>query len=245
MKPLIGITCNFYLGGEPGIVTGYGLKEQKWHMIADEYPRAIERAGGIPVLIPILEDWDAVKELADKLDGVLISGGNDVDPTLYGETIIKEVGDIVPQRDRQDIRLTRYIVGETQKPFLGICRGIQILNVAFGGTLIQDMVKEDLPNHSVSCTPINHPVHSVSVAEGSLLKTLVGQAQLKVNSYHHQAVRKVADGLAVTAMAEENIVEGLELPGEQMVLAVQWHPEMMYDDPIQQRLLRGFVEACS
>lgn len=243
MKPIIGITCNFDVDGSAGVLTHFGLPGQDFHMLADEYIRAVEKAGGIPVMIPIYGDFETAKQLVDRVDAVLISGGNDVDPTLYGEFVQKEVGTLVPERDAQDIAITRYVVEKTNKPLLGICRGIQILNVAMGGTLFQDLGKAGHCDHFVGCSPITHPVHQVDLAEGSLLAQIIGDSKLAVNSYHHQAVKDVAPKMVAGAKAAaDGTVEAIELPGERMVLGVQWHPEMLYTCPINQKIFARFVE---
>lgn len=245
MKPLIGITCNFSHDDEPGIHTHYGLPEQKWHMLADEYIRAIENAGGIPVMLPIYQSESALMEALEHLDGVLISGGNDVDPSLYGEFITKDVGAIVPERDAQDIALTRAVIEQTNKPLLGICRGIQIMNVAMGGTLHQDLGKAGYKDHFVGCCPITHPVHKVKLAAQSLIADIIGSDELAVNSFHHQAVNQIAACFIATAVAEDGTVEALELDGDRMILATQWHPEMMYTCGTNQKIFSRFVAECA
>ena len=245
MKPLIGITCNFSHDDEPGMTTHYGLPGQEWHMLADEYVRAIENAGGIPVMLPIYQSENAMLEALDHLDGVLISGGNDVDPSLYGEFITKEVGAIVPERDAQDIALTRAVISKTTKPLLGICRGIQIMNVAMGGTLHQDLGKAGYKDHFVGCCPITHPVHKVRLTAASLIADIIGSDMLAVNSFHHQAVNRVAEGFTVTATAEDGTIEAMEIVGARMVLATQWHPEMMFTCKENQKIFNRFVAECA
>ncbi len=245
MKPLIGITCNFSHDDEPGIYTHYGLPEQKWHMLADEYIRAIENAGGIPVMMPIYQNESVMLEALERLDGVLISGGNDVDPCLYGEFITKNVGTIVPERDSQDIALTRAAIEKTNKPVLGICRGIQIMNVAMGGSLHQDLGKSGYQDHFVGCCPITHPVHKVKLAAQSLIADIIGSNELAVNSFHHQAVSRIAACFTATAVAEDGTVEALEIDGDRMILATQWHPEMMYTCKANQRIFNRFVAECA
>lgn len=245
MKPLIGITCNFSHDDTPGLTTHYGLLEQKWHMLADEYIRAVENAGGIPVILPIYKNKESMAEALEHLDGVLISGGNDVDPSLYGEFIIKEVGAIVPERDAQDLAITRAIIKDTNKPLLGICRGIQIMNVAMGGTLFQDLGKAGYNDHFVGCCPITHPVHKIKLTEGSQIADIIGSTELAVNSFHHQAVHDVADCFSVSAVADDGTIEAIELPGDRMVLATQWHPEMLYTCETNQKIFQRFVKECS
>lgn len=245
MKPLIGITCNYDLNGSSGVTTRFGLPGQEFHMLADEYIRSIEEAGGIPVMIPICQDFATVKEMVDHMDGILISGGNDVSPTLYGEFITKDCGPIVPERDEQDVNIIHYVLNKTQKPLLGICRGIQIMNVAFGGSLYQDVGKAGFDDHFVAASPYPYPVHTVKLEENSLLSQIIGDTTLKVNSFHHQGVKTVGENLKTSAVSvTDGVIEAVELPGERMVLAVQWHPEMMYHCSINRKIFVHFVEEC-
>lgn len=243
MKPMIGITCNIDKTGQAGTVTNMGLPSQAFHLVADDYVRAVENAGGIPVLIPLCGSFETVKALLDRVDGVLLTGGNDVDPTRYGEFIQKEVGQLEPERDEQDLAVARYVVENTQKPLLCICRGIQVLNVALGGTLFQDLGKAGHCDHFVGCSPQTHPVHQVKITPNTLLADIIGAEELAVNSYHHQAVKQLAPGLVAGAVAtEDGTIESIELPGERMVLATQWHPEMMYTTPLQQKVFERLVQ---
>lgn len=214
-------------------------------MLADEYIRSIESAGGIPVMIPIYQGFSTVTELIDRIDGILVSGGNDVDPTRYGEFFIKETGNIVPQRDEQDINLVHYILQETNKPLLAICRGIQVLNVALGGTLHQDLGKAGYNDHFVDSSPYPYPVHTVKLEETSLLAEIIGNDMLKVNSFHHQAIKNLGEGLEVSAVSPtDGVIEAVEIPGDRMVLGIQWHPEMMITCAMNQRIFERFVTEC-
>ena len=180
-----------------------------------------------------------------------MTGGNDVDPTRYGEFIQKEVGQLEPERDEQDLAVARYVVENTQKPLLCICRGIQVLNVALGGTLIQDLPsqhrrEEGLPAMSHRQTALGqYPSHRVEVAEGSLLEQIVGQREIWVNSFHHQAVGEVASCANLSAWAADGVVEAIELPDALFVLGVQWHPEIMtrLEEEASRRLFAAFAEA--
>lgn len=244
-KPIIGITCNFDTKDEVGVVSHMGLAGQKWHFIADNYVASVEAAGGIPVLIPICGDLENAKLLVERMDGVLISGGHDVNPEEYGERVKGYCGELMLPRDRQDIDLTRYLLEETDKPVLGICRGTQIINVAAGGTLYQDLkIQGGFEHHSCEMYPMNAAVHSVTIKNGSKLSGIYQNDQVCVNSFHHQGVKDVADGYMASAVSEDGVTEGIERIGERFVLGVQWHPEMMYDSEEQQKVFRAFVEAC-
>lgn len=246
-KPVIGITCNYDYKDEVGMVSHMGIAGQKWHFLADSYVHSVEQAGGIPVLIPICEDIETVKAMCAGLDAVLVSGGHDVNPQEYGERVKGYCGTIMPMRDRQDIELTKYIVNETDKPLLAICRGVQILNVAAGGNLYQDLKKEGgFEHHFTDMYPLNYPTHSVAVKEGSRLKEIFGKTDVNVNSFHHQAVKETGNGFVATAVSEDGVVEAIEKEnaGGRFVLGVQWHPEMMYDTDEQQAIFRALVKAC-
>lgn len=247
MKPVIGITCNITEDDSVGIREHIGVKGQSWQLIAENYIDVIERAGGLPVLIPFCHDFETVRSILDRVDGILISGGNDVDPQLYGARIHAFNGAVIPRRDRQDLLLTRYILEKTSKPVLGICRGIQIMNVATGGTLWQDVAAEGgFDHHSMGYYPMNFPTHAVSLEEGSWLREIFHAENIRVNSFHHQAVRELGNHWKKTAVSDDGLTEGIEWDDmDRFALAVQWHPEMLFDDDQQQRLIRSFVGACS
>lgn len=244
-KPVIGITCNYDYKDEVGMVSHMGIAGQKWHFLADNYVNSVERAGGIPVLIPICSDLETVKEMVKVMDGVLISGGHDVNPQEYGERVKEYCGTLMPMRDRQDIELTKYILNETEKPMLAICRGVQILNVAAGGNLYQDLEKDGgFEHHFTDMYPLNHPTHSVKLGEGSRLREIFEKEDVPVNSFHHQAVKEVAEGFSAAAVSEDGVVEALERKDGRFAVGVQWHPEMMFDSEEQQGVFRAFIEAC-
>ena len=237
MKPVIGITC----GNE--ILQRSSERE----VLLDAYTNAIERAGGVPVILPNTQDPRLLREMADRMDGVMISGGPDADPRLYGARADKTVGGIRPRRDAAEIEVIRYIIQETEKPLLGICRGLQMMNVALGGDLYVDLKNAGFPEHSFhDIYPREMVSHDVRVEKNCLLHHIFGQEVLGVNSFHHQAVQTPAPGLLVTAWSEpDQLIEALELPGERFVLGVQWHPEGMTGDEKQQALFRYFVQAAA
>ena len=212
-KPIIGIssTC-----GE-GTSTSVPLT----------YVESVIRAGGIPLVLPITLDPAIMARMLDCVDAVIMTGGEDIDPLKwFGEEPIPGMGEIVPARDSFDIALIRMAVGRGL-PLLGICRGHQLLNVAFGGSLYQDIpsqVKGSNVKHSQKA-PRFYGTHTINIEKGSLLNKQIGLEKVAVNSYHHQAVKDVAPGYKVTARSVDGIVEAMEKIGSTKVFSVQFHPE--------------------
>lgn len=243
-KPLIGITCNYDQQDGWGASTGLIVSGQDGSYVASDYVYALEKAGATPVLIPQCADFESLKPLLELLDGVLVSGGHDVGPEHYNAFPKGYCGKISPRRDAQDLAVARYAL-KSGLPLLGICRGVQILNVAAGGTLYQDLEKEgNFENHFGDKYPRNYPWHSISLAEGSALKKIFGKETLKVNSFHHQAVRDTVPGVKTAAVSSDGVIEAIEVGDHKFAVGVQWHPEMMFDSEEQMRLFRAFVEAC-
>ena len=196
------------------------------------YVTAIESAGLVPVIIPPLASVDAVNSILSRVDGVVLTGGEDVDPSLYGQPRMAECGRSNVRRDQTEIALVR-AARDLRKPLLAICRGPQVLNVALGGTLYQDISSqiekalEHNPKEERSTR-----VHRVDVEPGSLIARAVRATVLSVNSFHHQSIRDVAPGLRVTATAPDGVIEGVEPDSDDWwMMAVQWHPEEMNDSP--------------
>lgn len=230
MKPLIGVTCKYSYDGTFAVEHNMGIVGQQWHYLPHDYIHAIEMAGGIPVILPIYDDIQNAIELCKSLDGVVFTGGNDVNPVFYGEFPMDNIGIITPGRDLQEIELIKYILSETEKPLLGICRGTQILNVALGGTLCQDLVEKNFNNHSIVKVPGIYASHEIIIEEKSKLFNIMQNKKSIVNSFHHQAVDKLGAGLVVTARASDGIIEAMEyLERDAYTLGVQWHPECMVD----------------
>jgi putative glutamine amidotransferase len=244
-RPIIGIPTQT-LHSIEGIPDGL---PESWVM-NQRYSRAVATAGGLPVMIPLLEDEDTLRALYDRLDGVLLPGGVDLDPGTYGEAPLPTCGRLDPARDRVELAFARWCI-EQGKPLFGLCRGLQIVNVALGGTLYQDIAaqRSDAIKHDYFPTAgyrRDHLAHQVTVASGSRLDALVGTAPLKVNSMHHQAVKALAPGLVSTAVAPDGLIEAVESPERPFLLGVQWHPESLTErDPRMHRLVAGFVEAAS
>mgnify|MGYP005818328169 CR=1 FL=1 len=237
MRPMIGITTNRHVDG-----TGAGS-----YQLAEAYVQAILMAGGVPVLLPSAVPPEESEALVHGLSGVLLSGGGDVEPSLYGESDRDQAYDMDPQRDAFEMGLLQGCL-RLFKPVLGICRGMQVMNVALGGTLWADVLTE-MPSASRHDFHNGHArdylAHAVQVTAGSHLSRILGEQELQVNSLHHQGVRRVAPPLRAVAFAPDGLVEGIELDGHPFALGVQWHPECLPSSESQRALLAAFVAAAS
>lgn len=208
------------------------------------YMNAIEEAGAVPVILPLSENRDTVLAAARICSGLLFTGGQDVSPSVYGEEVSDKCGETCAARDGEEKILLDYALNE-DIPVLGICRGIQFINAFLGGTLWQDLdaFAPSQVEHHMSA-PYDRSVHTVSIAEDSPLYELLGRKEIGVNSYHHQAVKKVAECLKISAAAPDGIVEGVYLPGKRFFQAVQWHPEFFYKkDENSRKIFKAFVAA--
>jgi len=214
------------------------------------YLRALEVVAGVPLLIPLTDDLAVLRALYALCDGILLPGGDDVDPAYYGEEPQPGLGAVDPQRDAVEIALARW-TREDEKPLMGICRGIQVINVAFGGSLYQD-IPSQLPaasDHRANTTLGQYDVltHYISLEPDSWLAERLSGDQVMANTMHHQAVKAVAPGLRVVGHAPDGVIEALEGVGEQFVVAVQCHPEHLWAsaETRWQRVFAGFIAACS
>jgi putative glutamine amidotransferase len=206
------------------------------------YLLGLEAAGGLPVVLPSLGD-DAIEPLLDQFDGIVLPGGPDIDPSAYGAEPHPQLGPTEPDLDRFELALTRHAHAR-EMPLLAICRGMQALNVALGGTLHQHLPDVSTEVEHRQGTSGAVPSHPISIEGGSLLEEIVGSSELQVNSFHHQAVDRLAEGLEVTARAPDGIVEAVEDPRRRFLIGVQWHAETLVHRPHESGLFRSFVEAC-
>jgi len=235
-RPLIGITCGPH--HDDGVLF-YG--------ILPAYIKSITMAGGLPVLITPNTDEQVLRETYERMDGVLLAGGGDIDASYYGMENTELVGNIDRDRDFTEINVARW-AADDNKPLFGICRGIQAINVALGGTLYQDVPTEypgynGIDHDTWGKAPRSHLSHGVSVKPETHLATVIGETAPEVNSMHHQAVRDVAPGLIISAHSPDGLIEGVELPGARFYVGVQWHPEELtdYSEPMR-RLFAAFVK---
>lgn len=212
-------------------------------MLSD-YTKALEACGLVPVILPLTADPEAARRALDCCDGLLITGGQDVDPACYGEAVLPQCGALAPIRDALETTLVREAAAR-DLPTFGICRGVQIMNTALGGTLWQDLPTQ-APSDIVHRQerPYDRPAHPVSVMEGTPLAAILGPGVHQVNSLHHQAIHRVAEPLEIVAVATDGIVEAVCLPGKRFFLGVQWHPEFLFDtDADSRRLFEAFAAA--
>ena len=227
MKPIIGITSS------------HSWDKKNFNLPAS-YIEAVERGGGTPILLPPTMTIE-VEPLLGIVDGVLLTGGVDVDPLQYGEQPLPKLGAVHPWRDRFEIDLTKEAL-RIGKPILAICRGHQVLNVAAGGTLIQDIASQvENPLKHRQDAPPYHASHTVRVESPSILYEIFGKEELGVNTFHHQAVKDLGKGLKATAWAPDGVNEAFEGVGDAFVLSVQWHPERMIDGEML-KIFERFVE---
>ncbi|MBI5779436.1 MAG: gamma-glutamyl-gamma-aminobutyrate hydrolase family protein [Planctomycetes bacterium] len=224
-KPIIGINGNL-------------TKDGRYSKLSQEYSRAVLKAGGIPVILPSLAlIGNGILELIlDRIDGLLLSGGHDLSPRHYGEKIFNKKVILLPElKQRFDLALTQAAL-KRKMPILGTCYGAQLINVALGGNLFQDIATQvkSAIGHRKSC-------HKVYLCEGTLLHRIIGRNYIITNSTHHQSIKTPGRNLLINARAEDSIIEGVETPGG-FCLGVQWHPERMMDSKDQIALLRAFIQ---
>lgn len=229
MKPLIALTVN---------------EEEETASINHAYARCVVQAGGIPLYVPFGLGEEELRSVCGATAGLLLTGGPDLDPVHYGEEPQPGLGRVTPERDRTEMLLVQtYVVAE--KPIFAICRGEQLLNVALGGTLHQDLhTLQGLQQHSQKA-PRSHLSHSIAIEPGSRLAGIAGSVTCRVNSFHHQAVKQAAPGMRVTARSADGVIEAIESEDSRFILGVQWHPEhTAATDEVSRRLFEAFVQAC-
>ncbi|RMH08399.1 MAG: gamma-glutamyl-gamma-aminobutyrate hydrolase family protein [Nitrospirae bacterium] len=240
MKPVIGVTPDFH----PGHQRDRTQREPTYFLRA-RYLKALLHAGGLPLVLPFFTGASTVRRIMNMLHGLVITGsGSDLSPEFYGERQRFRFPCMSRERATLELTLAKYAY-RMNMPTLGICGGMQTLNVALGGTLIQDIPSE--LSSSVNHKPIRSATstaHVIHIRSQSQLARILGRESLRVNSSHHQSVKQVASVLVATATAPDGVIEALEAPSRTFIVGVQWHPEYLYDrDPAQQRLFRTFIKA--
>lgn len=234
-RPLIGITPFYdYDKGQTYIKRGYC--------------EGIVEAGGVPVVLPVVCEEELLSDLFSHISGLLLAGGPDVDAKYFSEPNMPCNGTISPFRDAMEIYLARKAISEGM-PVLGICRGIQVMNIAMGGNIYQDIYTQvrdkALIKHSQEA-PTWYPAHEVTLEEGSKIRQAYGVEKLEVNSFHHQALKDAAEGFEITAGAPDGTIEAVEYNGHPFAVGVQWHPELMWkEDRLHLKLFEAFVESCA
>lgn len=240
MRPIIGITPDYSDGNRKDSRS----RGEPTYFLRARYVEAIKDLGGIPFVLPITEDPKLRSDLLRRIDGLLITGsGPDLDPRLYGERRTSRFKIMDGERAAFELGLARQALRQN-RPVLGICGGLQLLNVALGGSLVQDIAHEigGAVNHRQE-TAATRPWHRVAIVPKTALRRILGRDGLKVNSSHHQAPKRVAPGLVVNAVAGDGVIEGLESPRHRFVIGVQWHPEFLYRrDEGSRRLFRAFLK---
>ena len=228
-SPLIGISTSF--------------SDEGSSYVLNTYVQSVLKAGGTPVMIPVITQTEALSQIIDQLDGLIITGGADINPLWYKEEPRKELGSLVPSRDIYDLKLAK-IAMEKKIPTVGICRGLQLLNVAHGGTLYQD-----IPSQRANYIKHNQNVggsygsHRAFIEKGSLLASILGKDTVLVNSFHHQAIKDVAPIFKVVATAPDGIIEAIEAYPNYPIMAFQFHPEIMTKagDPTMLKIFKHFI----
>ncbi|MCZ6688019.1 MAG: gamma-glutamyl-gamma-aminobutyrate hydrolase family protein [Planctomycetota bacterium] len=217
-----------------GINADYRREERERSLLASAYYDAVSAGGGIPLILPPLADGDAISGLLDSVDGVVLTGGGDYDPAWFGAEPDGATRRMHPRRERFDLRLVRQVVAR-KIPTLGICAGAQLLAIASGGDL--DL---DIPDHEERA---GRPVyHEVEIEKGSRMERAVGARRIRVNSQHHQAIRRPGEGFRVVARSADGVAEGIEASGH-FLLGVQWHPELLAGSDVHERLFEALVRA--
>jgi putative glutamine amidotransferase len=240
-RPLIGVTA-----GE--IVNAHYSWSPITYGQLHTYSDAVIHGGGVPLIIPLTEDTGVLRELYERLDGILLAGGNDINPHLYDEDPLASVSRVSDLRDTVELQLIRWARADG-KPILAICRGMQLLNVACGGTLYQDIASQipTAQDHTASAEiqDYTHVAHQLSIQPGSKLAQITHALTIKSNTLHHQAVKDLAEGFVAVAWAEDGVIEAIESVDDSFMIGVQLHPEALENssEPTWQKLFTAFAEA--
>lgn len=238
IAPLVAVSTSGYVREKTGVAN---------HLLPQTYTRALLAAGVMPVLVPSTVDTASLRSLYERVDGIVVSGGGDVSPRFSGLDSCELVYGVEDVRDETEINLIRW-AHEDDKPLLGICRGLQVMNVTFGGTLIMDIPTEigTSVTHLVGAHASQRKLllHSIEIESDSKVNSSLGTGKVEVNSIHHQAIKTLGEGMRSFAHAPDGIVEGIEIPDARFFVGVQWHPEELVEfHPQMRALFQQFAEA--
>ena len=243
-RPVIGLTTQTLhsIDGIPPALPASWVMNQRYFLAAT-------MVGAVPWMIPLLDDdLGTLREIYERLDGILIPGGVDISPAEYGEAVRPECGNLDPARDRVELQLTRWAM-EDGKPVLGLCRGLQVINVATGGSLWQDLASQGTSFQKHDYFPTagferDHLAHDVEVIASTKLKRYLESSRVPVNSMHHQGIKQLGNGLVASAIAPDGLIEAVEGADDAFLIGVQWHPEVFeMTDPHVRHLFGGFITA--
>ena len=234
-RPIIGISSSYFVDN-----ASHGSFNR--HSVTAGYSMAVAQVGGAPIILPFIPD--AVETYLELIDGLILSGGSDIDPARFGDTEVHPATyDIIPDRDEAEIRLVEGAAARSI-PILGICRGIQAIAVALGGSLIQDVpsqISTDIEHRQHNAgIEASEPGHDVSIVPGSRVAEMYGTERQGVNSFHHQSVKRAPERFVVTARSDDGVIEAIETTDDQFIVGLQWHPEIMFE--VHDEHLSPFVE---
>lgn len=247
MKPIIGITSNYKADEKDLTIKEKENRKKIYNFVTRDYANAINRSGGIAVILPTPDSKQNTFDVMDRLDGVILSGGNDINPVICKQCVDEYTGLLTCRRDDQELDILDYIFQKRSIPLLGICRGMQILNAYLGGSLIMNIDKDFSHQQSQNKIPRYKAVHSVDIEKDSKLHGILKSDKVFVNSIHHQAIDRIGKGLKIAAKSsKDKIVEAVEMIDDKNhIIGVQWHPEIMYGvDESFKNLFVDFVKTC-
>lgn len=235
-KPIIAITSSMDLNPNR-------LNDNRT-MVSLDYSNSVINSGGIPVILPITDNFEVIKEQVKYFDGLILSGGGDPDPNLYGEDCLQEIGDITPERDTFELAILEEFL-RTKKPILGICRGLQLMNVFYGGTLYQDIKYVDTNIQHKQKWLADLPTHDINILENNILFEIFGK-KARTNSFHHQIIKDLGRELTSIATANDGVIEAIQNKNYPFFYGVQWHPEMMASrgNLGMKKIFDKFIESC-
>ena len=231
MQPIIGILT--------------AIDDERTTTLLCSYAQAIEKSGGVPLLLPYVENDGVIDQFVSVCDGFFFTGGKDIEPSRYGKERIPTCGIIQKYRDELEFKVFAKAF-QTQKPILGVCRGAQVINVALGGTLYQD-IPSQLPTEIAhrQSEAKNKPSHEVKILKNTPLYALIGKERMQANSFHHQAINKLGRGLEIMALADDGVIEAVYLIGKRYLNAYQWHPERLCEtDGENKKIFDDFIQNC-